>query len=87
MIGICNARKPWLTVFEFMEYKDLGTFLRACKTSSNKLRLNEMLLFPTQVVEACKFLVEVRLASLTAGGTDATRRNALCTATSQCATF
>ena len=59
MVGVCLSRKPWLNVVEFMEYKDLGLVIRACKKANTKLRLNELLTFPAQIVEAAKYLIEV----------------------------
>ena len=61
MVGVCLSRKPWLNVVEFMEYKDLGLVLRTCKKANTKLRLNELLTFPAQIVEASKYLIEVCL--------------------------
>ena len=61
MIGVCLSRTPWLTVVEYMQYKDIGGVLRACKISGVELRMNELLYFPVQIVEGCNYLVEVSL--------------------------
>ena len=77
---MCLARKPWLLVLEYMEFKDLGVILRTCKKSGVSLRLNELMTFPVQIAEACQYLTEV-LTCFTLFLFSNVPRNELCTAT------
>ena len=61
LLGVCVARKPWLSVFEYAENNDVSSNLRVCKLSARFLRLNELLSLPVQVAQACKYLIEVCL--------------------------
>ena len=85
-VGVCVARKPWLLVTEYMNYKDLGFELWQCVNHGLKLRIHECLNFAVQMLEGLAFIASVCLCCRPLSLDKQSGRKTSCTVTSASAT-